>query len=60
MTHELLMQHCTHQRAYLKFDEQGAPEPACGYNAHCWDDWKPCTNENCPLLTAEEKSIEKK
>lgn len=59
MTHEVLMQHCKHQAAYIKFDIDRGPEPACGYKngvpAHLWGDWQPCTKENCPLLTDEEK-----
>ena len=59
MTHEVLMQHCKHQAAYMKFDEDDAPVAACGYKdgkpAQCWADWQPCTKENCPLLKGEEK-----
>ena len=64
--YELLKEHyCSHAGAYLRFprdDENAKTVLACGYKnekrAKCWDDWQPCTEENCPFLKRLKGEIE--
>lgn len=47
-------EYCQHMGGYLRFgDEESPVVKACSYkNLHLakgWDDWQPCTKENCPF-----------
>ena len=46
--------YCRHQGGYLEFEKGKGAVLACCYKngrpAQGWDDWQPCTKENCPAL----------
>lgn len=49
---------CKHQNALIVFDKDVGAVPACCYKdkkvAESWNDWQPCTKENCPALKGGE------
>ena len=49
--------YCKHQGAILEFNKEEGPVLACCYKdkklAQLWEDWQPCTKENCPALKNE-------
>ena len=49
--------YCKYQGAILKFGEGGDAVPGCCFKdeklAQSWDDWQPCTAENCPIVKLE-------
>lgn len=51
---EFRKHYCKHQGAIMRFNEKDGAVLACGYKdgqpAQTWDDWQPCTKENCPAL----------
>ena len=51
---EFRKHYCKHQGAIMRFNEKDGAVLACAYKygkpAQSWDDWQPCTKENCPAL----------
>lgn len=58
LTHAEFEKHCNHGGSWKPIkDEEGniiGSQHMCSYangkSARCWDDWIPCTEENCYLL----------
>ena len=51
---EFRKKYCKHQMAIIKFNKEDGAVPACCFKnetpAQSWEDWQPCTKENCPAL----------
>ena len=48
-------EYCSHMGGFLRFGDKDSPVvKACSYkNLHLakgWEDWQPCTRENCPFF----------
>lgn len=46
--------YCGHQSGYMEFEEGKGAVAGCSFkdekSASCWEDWQPCTLENCPFF----------